>query len=345
MVYSGIMRPRPQSFEASPAKRQKTSLAAHTGQQDPFAGSEESMPQQATPPVEPFHAFSSTQPPIFAKPTKCPSQSFLISLATALEKVPFLLRKAVSDWGYKIVTAPTIPQVLSTLPDKEQLRLYMNRLMPPALLKQIQTRLREANWWETITSQSISLPKTILMPETGWTCQGVLTINNQIFPLNPDSLKPASLVPVHNFVFEPVPAKRPARIMLHELGHAVDDFLGHVCTRWTNCDSDFLSQSEEFTRAYEKDIQTMTEPHEKEQFAYFLPREDNPGDIGGRARKEAFAEVFARTQQPDDEDPLMDFIFECYFPNVTAFIKEQVLNPWCIQPSRQAGHAPSQKEP
>jgi hypothetical protein len=295
-----------------------------------------------------FQPLMATMPPILCRPNNFPSPRFVMNMANALDNVPLRLRKAVSDWGYKILTAASFSDTIKTLPVGLQPEQMINKLLPPAVLKQAQKYLTYLNWGVTRDSMNPDFPKTIRLPETGWTCLWFTQHDNKLFPADPDLLQHLPKMIVHRFEFLPQPISRPGYAILHELGHAVDDVLGTTQYTWTDDKAHFLSGSDKFTEAYQADIQAINTEMDRQFFEYYLPRPDNPQDSGGEARKEAFAELFARLQSSTAQDSPAereeDTFYVANFPHTADFIRQHVLAPWQKPaPKKKDKRAPLQR--
>jgi hypothetical protein len=273
-------------------------------------------------------------PPVFTPIYSTPSPAFMWHLIDALKRVPVRLRKALSDWGYTILAAPSI--VTPQHPSLPNPVMILHQFIPGTLMNKIQDNLRQSSWWQTLTSLSKFSPKTILMPEIGLHCQGMVAVGSMLLPVFLGSRRDG-VVKVDHFGLFPVPAQRPGLIMLHELGHAVDDFLGGSGCRF------FLSQSKAFNHAYQKDIAGITDHNIRRELSYYLPRTKDPMDRTGEAKAEAFAQVFAHLKAPNYGNPHLaeeDARFLSFFPRVAAFIRKNVFKPWRWE-SKASSHGPA----
>lgn len=103
-----------------------------------------------------------------------------------------------------------------------------------------------------------------------------------------------------------VKSARPAGVMLHELGHGVDEKLGGNV---------HLSRTPEFVEAYKLDARAVRAAGKDRQYSYYL----QPGDAG---RQEAFAETFA--QMHGHGAAYWDDKFLDHWPNVRKVIEAKL---------------------
>lgn len=285
----------------------------------------------------PFQILANTQPPILGKSTSMPSFPFVEKLVQALDCVPRRLRQSVSDWGYKIVTAISLPAVLPEPSASINVQDYLNKPISVAQFNRIAHKLSAKTLWATNPSGFTPFPKTILAPEWPSVCVGVLPDGNgQLRMLSPYSRGSGEVV-LQDLLLLSTENNVPGEFLLHELGHAVDDYLGKHPDG-----NGFLSSSSTFSQAYWDDVGAITDPQQRNQFAYLLPRADNPTDVNGEAKKEAFSELFSRILVSDG-NPEEHTHYQTSFPKVSAFIKQVVLTPWMSEEEPEMPLSPQEE--
>ncbi len=109
---------------------------------------------------------------------------------------------------------------------------------------------------------------------------------------------------------EVVASTRVAGVLRHELGHAFD----MAASRGTHR----LSDSQQFTRAYELDVSRL-EPADRKPLAYYL-------QVSRSGWQETFAEAFAVSLGGGSSD-IEPQIFEADFPRVMVYVRNAIAYP------------------
>jgi hypothetical protein len=288
----------------------------------------------------PFQLLADTQPPILGKSMSMPSNPFVEKLVQALEPAPRRLRNALTTWGYKIVAASSLSAFLPEPSASVNVQDYLNKPIPVSQFNRLAHKLSRRSLWATMPSGSLIFPKTVMMPEMPLLCIGMIQTGGMQQLLSPYSRVDGEVV-LQNLEMFSVENEPPGKHLLHELGHAIDDYLGKHPEGIGAEGIGFLSSSSKFSEAYKDDVQAIADPQHRNQFAYLLPRADNPTDINGEARKEAFAELFARILVSNG-NPEEHAKYQTSFPKVSAFIKQVVISRWMSEAERNTQVPPQE---
>jgi hypothetical protein len=295
-----------------------------------FAGYETPMTQV----VDSLDILETTQPPILGstESDKRPSLSHLSEIRQALTKVPSALRVALSQYGYRIVALPDMSKLFPEKALPQSRRLPATEMLTTNAILERYKAYQYDHWWFTHSAHDAECPKTIFLPEMAWEAEAWRQTQHGETPYTLADLPPIpQKVPVDGFSIKPFrmsEAPSARLLVLHEVGHAVDDYMGQALPG--RC----ISHSAACRVAFAND-RAMLRNHRDLLESLNLPISLNldalDSAIPDTVREELFAELLARLLD-DSSDIGRSRSLKNAFPELTDWIVQTVVTPWRAGP-------------